>query len=46
MILERLTRSSGFRWLEKGFWALSDQALFALSNFGLNVIACALVESA
>ena len=38
MILERLTRSSSFRWLEKGFWALSDQALFALSNFGLNVM--------
>jgi len=38
VILERLMRSSGRRWLGKGFWALTDQALFALSNFGLNIM--------
>jgi O-antigen/teichoic acid export membrane protein len=26
------------RWLAKGFWAVSDQGLFALSNFALNVL--------
>lgn len=26
------------RWLGKGFWAITDQGLFAISNFGLNVL--------
>ena len=26
------------RWLGKGFWALTDQTLFALSNFALNIL--------
>jgi hypothetical protein len=26
------------RWLTKGFWAVSDQGLFSLSNFALNLL--------
>src|SRR5829696_3659119 len=26
------------RWVAKGAWAITDQALFALSNFGINIL--------
>jgi O-antigen/teichoic acid export membrane protein len=26
------------RWIAKGVWAIADQALFALSNFGINIV--------
>lgn len=26
------------RWLSRGFWAIADQGLFALSNFAINVL--------
>lgn len=32
----RLTTAT--RWLGKGFWAVMDQGLFAVANFGLNVL--------
>lgn len=38
MISERLSRTSASRWLGKGVWALTDQTLFAVSNFGLNIL--------
>jgi capsular polysaccharide biosynthesis protein/O-antigen/teichoic acid export membrane protein len=31
-------RRTGRRWLTKGFWAVMDQGLFAMSNFVLNVL--------
>ncbi len=30
--------SGPLRWISKGFWAVSDQAMFAASNFVLNVL--------
>lgn len=32
------SRTQVRRWLGKGVWAIADQGLFAISNFGLNVL--------
>lgn len=32
------SRGSTAHWMGKGFWAITDQGLFAASNFGLNVL--------
>jgi len=38
MISPRLRQGKWLTWGGKGFWAVTDQALFALSNFALNIL--------